>query len=230
MTARQIGDIVEMAYLYRTQKKDGVFHPRWRFQYRDWQGRKRKGTGYTSKAETEKLAAKIEAEQSAIRNGHVPRPKPVDKSFQEASEAYLSWGEMQGGRGGRPWGPEHARKRKRQLKWWWEKLDLKYVSDLVGSLGRIEEALQELNEAELAGKTLSNYAETIVAFCAWCVARQLLEENPLKNLAPIDTTPREQRRAMTPEEIKRRAVLLEPRQPLAVRQPFLGLQEQPASL
>ncbi len=192
-----------MAYVHRTHNKNGKPHPRWRFQYRDWQGRKRKGTGTTSKTETERIAAKIEAKQAAIRSGHLPRPKPKDRPFDEASAAYLAWGETQGGRYGRPWASEHTRKRRSQLSWWNDRLELRCVSDLEGALGRVEEALQALMETGSTGKTLSNYAETIVAFCVWCVERQILAENPLKNLAPIDTTPQEERRALTQEEIQR---------------------------
>ncbi len=209
-----------MPYLYRTTDKNGKPHPRWRFQYRDWQGRKRKETGTTSRAETERIAAKIEAKHAAIRNGHLPRPKPKDRPFDEASTAYFAWGETQGGRHGRPWAPEHTRKRRSQLSWWKERLELRYVSDLDGSLTSVEDALHDLMEGGSAGKTLSNYAETIAAFCVWCVERQLLSENPLANLAPIDATPKEGRRALTREEIQRLLAVAPPARRLLLEVAF----------
>src|SRR5690606_7568833 len=103
-----------MPYLYRTRRKDGTPHARWRFQYRDWQGKKRKATGYTSRSETEKLANTVQAEHDAIRKGL--RPPPVIEEpplpFDEVAEKYLTWGETQGGRRGRPWSKRHAEKRR----------------------------------------------------------------------------------------------------------------------
>src|SRR5262245_26980534 len=109
-----------MAHLFQTFRNDGTPHPVWRIEYRDWEGRKRKRTGFKSKAESERLARHLQAEQDAIRKGLRPPPKPSDTphDFQEVVGEYLAWGRMQGGRGGRPWAPDHLRKRKAQLAWW----------------------------------------------------------------------------------------------------------------
>lgn len=64
-----------MAYIYQTKKKDGTPHPPWRFQYRNRHGRKVKGTGYSSKRDTERLATRLEAEESAIKNGYRDAPR-----------------------------------------------------------------------------------------------------------------------------------------------------------
>lgn len=194
-----------MAYLYRTQKKNGSPHARWRFQYRDWQGAKRKATGYTSRTETEKLANQIQAEHDAIKKGLKPPPKVEEPSlaFEEIEGKYLAWGETQGGRGGRPWSPRHLEKRRTHLAWWKETLKLSTLLDLRGSLSRVEDVLGELRGEGRAGKTLANRLETLTAFCDWCVRREYLKDDPLKRLSPIDTTPLETRRALTQEEIQR---------------------------
>ncbi|MFT5089709.1 MAG: site-specific recombinase XerC [Planctomycetota bacterium] len=57
------------------------------------------------------------------------------------------------------------------------------------------------------GKTVSNYAEGLSAFCDWCVQRDDLEQGPLKGLAPFDTTPQTVRRAMAVDEINRLLVV-----------------------
>jgi site-specific recombinase XerC len=112
-------------------------------------------------------------------------------------------GRISGGRGGRPWGPTHARNRRSHLKRWQEDLGLATLRDLEGILARVEKALRDLQKLGKAGKTISNYVESLGAFCDWCVQRGYLKEDPLKGLAPFDTTPQSTRRAMTQEEIQR---------------------------
>src|SRR5881409_1386768 len=103
-----------MPYIFKTKRKDGTDHQRWRFQYTGWRGRRRTATGTTSKSETEKLALRVQSDQDAIRNGWRPAPKTSDKPrlFKEVSTEYLAWGQSQGGRGGHPWGKTHARMRR----------------------------------------------------------------------------------------------------------------------
>lgn len=184
-----------------------VAHECYRFQFTDWQGRRRTGTGFPSRKDTEDRAAEIQREHDEIRRGHREPPKSSKKhggrTFSDVTDEYLAWGRSQGGREGYPWSKTHAEGRKRQLGWWKERLGLETLGDVDGVLPRAEKELQELQKQEKAGKTLQNYAESLRAFCRWCVQRGYLEDNPLKALAPFDTTPQTRRRAMTPDEIRR---------------------------
>ena len=192
-----------MPYLFRTKRRDGSWHPRWRFQYTDWRGRRRTGLGTTGKRETEDLALTVQTDQDAIRKGWKPAPKASDKPrrFEEVSLEYLAWGNSQGGRGGRPWGATHSRMRQAFLEWWKEHLNPETMADVVGVLPRVEKVLRELSGKGRSGKTLQNYADGLGAFFDWCVSRGYLETDPLSGLASFDTTPRTKRRAMTLEEI-----------------------------
>jgi integrase len=118
-------------------------------------------------------------------------------------EEYLSWGEAQGGRGGRPWSRPHARNRRTCLSWWQESLGLETLADLEGILPRVEKALRELQGEGKAGKTLANHAEALHALCLWGEQRGYLAADPLKGLAPFDTSPQTHRRALSAEEITR---------------------------
>jgi integrase len=82
-------------------------------------------------------------------------------------------------------------------------LDLNIVTDLGDALSRVESALRELYREGRAGKTISNYAEALAAFCDWCVERSYLERDPLKKFKGFDTTPQTQRRAMTIVEMQK---------------------------
>jgi integrase len=196
-----------MASVFRTRRRDGKYHPRYRFEYVDWQGRRRKGTGTTNKSETAKIAASVEAEHDLIRKGHRPPPKSFlkhrQRPYAEITAEYQAWGESQGGRKGKPWGKGHARMRRSHLARWAERLNLDSLADLDGILPRVEQAIREMQTEGRAGKTLSNYAEALHGFCNWCVTRGYLDKNPLDGMASFDTTPKTQRRAMTQDEIHR---------------------------
>lgn len=193
-----------MAHIFQTYRKDGKPHPRWRFEYRDRFGRKRKGTGYTSKAQTLKLVREIEANERAIRKGYREAPKPTcqPRPFKVIAQEYLDWGDSQGGRGGRPWGTRHSHTRHRHLAWWQKRLSLSLLSDLEGCLPSVEAALRDLQKQNLAGRTVAQHAESVRAFCRWCLARDYLAEDPLRKLSTFDSTPLTTRRAMTSSEIE----------------------------
>ena len=198
-----------MPYVFETFSKSGKPHPRKRFQFTDWSGKRRTATGTTSWRETRKLAERVQAEHDEIRKGFRAPPNPArqhaKRPFSDVKEEYLNWGGSQGGRGGRPWGRGHARMRQSLLNWWETQLGLCELGDIESGLPRVEEELRELQKRGLAGKTLSNYAESLFAFCRWCAqkSRQYLETNPLDGLGRFDTTARTRRRAMTADEIRK---------------------------
>src|SRR5437016_11077170 len=79
-------------------------------------------------------------------------PQDQHVSFQGRKVAIWRGGATQGGRGGRPWGRDHARKRRVRLTWWEQHLHLDMVTDLHDSLPRVEAALRELHTEGRAGK------------------------------------------------------------------------------
>lgn len=189
-----------MAGVRRTKSKTGRLHARWRLWYIDAEGKRRWETGTSNKAETLRHARELEEKHRQMRIGMRPLSRVAPVKYEDATEEYCQWGEAQGGRGGRPWGPKHALNRRRHLPWWGDTLALESVSELRGSLSRVEKALRELR-ATRTGKTVSNYVESLGAFCDWAVVRGYLEAHPLKGLKRFDTTPEATRRAMTPEEV-----------------------------
>ncbi len=192
-----------MAGVRQTKRNDGTRHVKWRYWYLDLDGKRRWGTGTQNKAQTLRFARKLEEEHKEIRLGLRPKPhKNANRSFEEVKEDYLSWGRKHGGKSGHPWSPSHIRNKIRHLNWWQEKLNLQTVGDLYNGLSAVEKIIAQLEMARTA-KTAANYAETIKSFCVWCRKRGLLKENPLQDLAPLPAAPETQRRALTPEEIRR---------------------------
>ena len=167
----------------------------------DANGKQRFVTGTRNKKNSLEIAQRLEDEHRQIRLGYRPAPTSVDKQqnrpVTEVIAEYLSWGETQGGWRGKPWSKMHARNRRTQLRDWCQHLGLQTQRDLNGILPRVEQCLRGLLSEGKSGKTLSNRAEGLKAFCDWCVQRGMLADNPLKALAPFDTSPRLIRRAMT---------------------------------
>ena len=184
-----------------------VPHPKYRIEYTDWTGKRKVQTGTTDKRETERIAARLEADADAIRKGWKEPPKQSDKAkarpFADVVAEYLQWGAASGGRRGHGWSEGHFRMRRTHLAWWGERLGINTLSDLDGILPKAEKALRELQAEGKSGKTLSNTAEALKAFCAWSVDRSYLKSNPLERLNGFDTTARTQRRALTTEELQR---------------------------
>lgn len=199
-------------------------------KYQGWfydkDGKRRFFTGTHSKRETDRLAHRLEDEHRQIRMGYAPEPDLVDRHGQrdvaEIVEEYLAWGESQGGRNGRSWGQEHMRKRQSHLTWWQKRLSLDTLADVEGILPQVEKALRELQDKGRAGKTLTNYAEAIGAFCDWCVKRGYLDQDPLKSLGRFDITPLSQRRAITADEITRLLNACAPHRRLVYETAFLS--------
>ena len=180
-------------------------HKKWRFAYVDWQGKRKVGTGYSTKRKTENFSERVQFEQDEIRKGFRPPPKPKEnygrKSFADFVDEYLEWGDSQGGRQGRAWGKVHLRMRSSHLRWWQEKLGLEALADLEDKLPRVESELRELQRLGRSGKTLMNYSDALRSFCNWCVRRGYLESNPIIQLKSFNAVPRLQRRAMSRDEI-----------------------------
>ena len=194
-----------MAYVYQgTDKRTGAKYPRWRFQYRDYLGRKKTRVGTTSRRETEKMAQAVETQQLLIRNRILAPPRTSDqvREIDELIEAYLSWGNTQGGRRGLPWGAEHARKRRQGLEFWKQELKLRTQMDLIDCQSRVERVIYRMRVvAKRTGKTIWGRVENLAAFGRWCVDRGYLEDDPLRRLKKINTDAVRRRRALSVTEI-----------------------------
>jgi integrase len=199
-------------------------------KYQGWfvnaSGKREYFTGTRKRPETLRMAERLEDEHHQVRLGYRPARSSAAKHqshlYRQVMDEYLDWGEAQGGRRGKPWGTTHARMRRSHLKWWGEFLGVETLKDIEGILPRVEEALRTLQQQGRAGKTVANYAEAIGAFCDWCVQRGYLAEDPLKAMAPFDTTPLTTRRAMTAEEIDRLLQACAPHRRMLMETAFLS--------
>lgn len=162
-------------------------------------------TGVHDRAETKRIAKRLEDDQRQIALGYRPALKSSDKArhrpFSEATAEYLAWGRAQGGVKGRPWATEHADKRESGLAWWKQQLGLETIGDLIGALPRVEVCLRDMQTAGRANLTIRHRADSLTSFIKWAVRRGLLDVNPLAGLVPFPKQARGARRAMTAEEV-----------------------------
>src|SRR5262249_7452866 len=140
-------------------------------------GQRKFFVGTRSRSETLRMAQRFEDEDRQIRLGYRPPPRPSDRhrarSVGEVVHEYVAWGQLQGGRQGHPWSPTHLRSRERHLPWWQHTLGVDVLGDLPDILPQVEAAIQQLSQ-DHSTKTVTNYVESLAAFCDWCVERQYL--------------------------------------------------------
>ena len=199
-----------------------IYLPNWRARIEDHNGNRRFYTLSTDRKQAQKEADMIENREREIRQGLRPIPthkdKASDRNTFEAMEEYLAWGNLQGGRKGRPWSPTHARDKRSALAWWLGGLKFKRIGEAKGCLSAVEKLLQEVAQAgrpdkrpgrnkprKLSGKSLQTLACALKSFFEWCTAtgRDYLDANPLENLGKFNTEPLVVRRNMSGEEIGR---------------------------
>ena len=149
--------------LYRTKDRTGRYHPKWRIRYRGADGRYLNATGFPDKRETARLAAQLAMEADEIRHG-IRKPRTVAdvaslRPIQTSLDEFLMWGKGQGGRGGRPWSPVHARNREFHLGVLRDRMGLRTLGDI--TLQGAEKALRTLQDegrqlkAELASREMA---------------------------------------------------------------------------
>ena len=162
-----------------------------------------KFTGTISRRDTLALAhqRQLDEDRIAADLATAPSPPKTSRDFVDTVREYLTYGESQGGRGGRPWGPTHARNQRSRLAWWHEQIGFETLEDLMQSLRPVETALVRLRDRGRAGKTLHDYQQALKSFCRWCVDRDYLPRDPLARLRGFDTAPGTHRRALSLQEI-----------------------------
>lgn len=171
-----------MAYVYKQKDRDGNELPEWRFKFKDRTGRWRSGKGWRDRRKTENHARDVEAEERAIFTGQKEAPTAFMENrctpITELINAYLAWGRVQGGRGGRPWDDQNAALKETCLDEWVKLMDLRVIANI--TLERAEREVQKLLESgKLAPKSIELRVQHLKAFVNWCVERGYIFRSPL---------------------------------------------------
>jgi integrase len=168
----------------------------WYIGYTDHAGRRRTAKGFSDKAETERLAARLEDEARMIREGlSVPvsqsdRKAPLDHHL-EASEKHLRNRDVS-----RKQVYEVTTKIRRVLTG----CGFSRVADLKAH--EVESYLECLRSEGLSKQTSNHYLRALKQFCRWLKRAKRIDENPLADIPMLNvqTDRRHDRRPLLIEE------------------------------
>lgn len=189
-----------MASIYKRKQDQKKKRAPWYIGYTDENGRRRTAKGFSDRAETERLAGKLEHEVMLRKRGLIDpeleslaakRKKPIAdhlKAFEK------SLGNNTG---------KHVKLVMSRVRRVLDGVSAKTVGDL--SVEAVEEFLTDLAEKEdLGNRTYNHYVQAIDEFCRWLVEKKRAVTNPLTGLKRLNNEVdlRHRRRALKPEEIK----------------------------
>lgn len=189
-----------MASVFKRKKDKGRHEKPWMISFTDEHGHRKTVTGCTDKAETKRVAEKLEADAFRRRYGVTTA----------AEDRYLT-------EGSRPL-REHVEEYLKHCKhvgignrtYWQKKMHIENIvagikanrlSDLEPN--RVEMFLQDLSTSGKSARTVNHYRSDLVAFMNWCVKTRRIPHNPLSVITKLDESMdrRRIRRALTHEEL-----------------------------
>ena len=198
-----------MATIYKRSQDRGKRRAPWYIGYTDHNGRRRTAKGFTDKAETERLAARLEDDARLIRQG---LKEPDNELLAEHKHARISLhvGAFE----------DHLRNRD---------ITDKQVQETISRLNRIiadcgfntvaevnshdvEAFLRQLRTDGKSKQTSNHYLKAIKQFCRWLVRTKRSDQNPVADIRRLNvqTDRRHDRRALTEDEFALLAEAAEP--------------------
>ena len=188
-----------MATVYKRAQDKGRRRQPWFIGYTDRYGKRQTCKGFTDKVETERLAAKLEHEESLRAKGLVDteQEEAAAKKKSPIQDAIKAFETRQLKKNSE----KHAKLTLSRLRRIVDESGAKSIGEI--SLETIESAIgQIVDDDDLGPKTYNHYAQAINSFCNWLVATKRLTFNPLVGLermnAEVDV--RHRRRALSSDE------------------------------
>ncbi len=152
------------------------------------------------KSENEHLRGRIKILEAALENSGVSLATKPKHPYADAVRDYLSALKLRGGHKGHKCSPTHLKTRERHLQDFWpEKSKFEHLEDIT-----LEVAMKVADDLLLkgkSGKTVHTHLESLRALLAWAMKLKMIDENPLKEMPPINTKPKDERRALSELEV-----------------------------
>lgn len=190
-----------MATVYKRKQDVGKKRAPWFIGYTDRYGKRKTCKGFTDKGETEKLAAKLEHEESLRAKGLIDtdQEKLAQLKKTPIEDALQGYEKRQ-----RKNSEKHAKQTLARIRRIIDEAAIDSIGQL--TLDGVESAIgQIVDDDDLGPKTYNHYAQAINGFCNWLIATKHLSMNPLVGMQRMnaETDVRHRRRALTPEEFTR---------------------------
>lgn len=147
-------------------------------QYWDHEGKRQFAKGFTDKALTEQLAAKIESEVMLRKRGMIdPEQEKYAAQKKTPITDHLEAFEKSLGKNN----PKHVTLTMSRIRRVVKQCEFRSLADI--SSEAVENVLSEmLADEEIGHRTYNHYIQAIDSFCNWCVTTKRLLSNPLLGL------------------------------------------------
>jgi site-specific recombinase XerC len=190
-----------MASIYKRPADKGKKNKPWLIEYVDHEGKRAYAKGFTDKALTEQLAAKLENEVLLRKRGMIDpaqerllaiKQSPITEAlaaFERSLDANT---------------PKHIRLTMTRVRALIDASGAKTIGELDAE--HVENALKVIRSTKDLGKrTYNHYLQAIDEFGKWLVSSKRLPTNPVAGIERLnaETDVRHQRRALTTDEVSR---------------------------
>lgn len=190
-----------MASIYKRPADKGKKNKPWLIEYVDHEGKRAYAKGFTDKALTEQLAAKLENEVMLRKRGMID---PAQERLLAIKQSPVSDHLAAFDRSLENTTPKHRKLTMTRVRRLVEASGAKALADLEAE--KVEEALKELRrEEDLGNRTYNHYLQAIDEFGKWLVSTKRLPSNPVAGIDRLnaETDVRHKRRALTTDEMSR---------------------------
>lgn len=189
-----------MASIFKVGKQKSNKRAPYMIEYVDHTGKRRRKRGFTDKALTQQLAAKLEHDVMLRREGLVDpkkerqiavRQQPIGEHIAEFEKALKRRGSTE----------DHVKKTLGRVRRVIKETGIETVNDIQVTV--VEAALHELRETDGIGhRTYNHYVQAFDSFCRWLVP-EVVSANPLAGITKLnaETDVRHRRRALSTQEV-----------------------------
>jgi integrase len=188
-----------MASIFKRGRDKGKRRAHWYVSYTDHLGRRRTKKGFTDKALTEQLGAKLENEAMLRVRGLID-PEDERIASQKATLLSVHLGAFE--RSLTPNSEKYVKLVMTRVRKVIAECGFEVAGDIDPDV--VSETLAEMKEEQGFGhRTYNHYLQGLHTFCNWLVKSRRLPSNPVYGLERlnVDVDIRHPRRALTPEEV-----------------------------
>jgi len=171
---------------------------KWYIEYKDADEIIRRVAGFTDRKATEQRAAELEKEAEHVRSGYKPKEheqlkRPLVEHIRDFCEFLKSKGN----------GESYVNQTVRRIRRVFNECNSSFWKDISASQIRNCIAGLEYRGKNISTQTTNYYIQSIKQFCRWMVQDGRADASPVEHLQSVSVIPTFERRAGTPDELRR---------------------------
>ena len=171
---------------------------KWYIEYKDADGCITRVPGYTDKKATEQYAGELEREAEHVRSGYKPKEhEQLQRPLQEHLGDFRSFLESKGD------SKSHVSVTVQRARRVFDSCQFTFWRDISASRALNCVAGLKHHDKSLSNQTMNLYLKAIKQFCRWMVQDGRAGESPVENLQEFPVVPTFERRAGTPDELRK---------------------------